>query len=190
MTRRSSFDLYNTSDFSSVGTPDHQHPTNYQAHLSSTGLPDLNMMFTSQDPFNLTYSNQNMGRQQYSNKSPSDQIGQDTASSPESMFGTSGSTANSYDSLEVQLFGPLPPYLLQGQQQMQDGSDPRQDMQMGAGGDITGRGGVSSGMQTQQFMSGSAGGMNLDGFFGDEWDDVFPTVRNFQHGHPEQKELF
>ncbi|KAL7268949.1 Gypsy retrotransposon integrase-like protein 1 [Rhizina undulata] len=171
MNRRSSYELYmNAGYISSIGPSDQQQqqPMSFQAQLSGNGLPDLNtMMFPSSDPYN--YANpQNMGQQQFKQEQD-----QDNTPSPESMFGRGN--GNPYDSLEVQLFGPLPPYLLQGQHH-QMGNE-------GTGGGMGGgpqnmntdgeTGSISSSIQGQNLMASVGGGnINLEGFFGDEWDEM------------------
>ena len=89
-----------------------------------------------------------------------------SSSSPESSLGapSSGGSSNPYDSLDVQLFGPLPHYLLQGQPQAPEGASPG-----AAGQDI--RMIPSSGTQPN-FMGVTSGANGLDGFFGDEWDEI------------------
>ncbi|KAG0639487.1 hypothetical protein HOY80DRAFT_886223 [Tuber brumale] len=89
-----------------------------------------------------------------------------SSSSPENRFDASGSggSSNPYDSLEVQLFGPLPQYLLQGQPQLPEGTCPDtagQDIRMIA----------SSGTQPN-FMGVTSGAIGLDGFFGDQWGEM------------------
>ncbi|RPA99700.1 hypothetical protein L873DRAFT_873847 [Choiromyces venosus 120613-1] len=169
VTRRGSYELYQTgSEFSSgVETPD--QTISFQSQLSGSGLPDLNsMMFQSPDPFSYNYSQITatqpttyVGRRQ----GASDKIKQNS-SSPESLFGASvsGGSSNPYDSLEVQLFGPLPPYLLQGQPQVPEGVTPDtagRDIQMIP----------SSGTQAN-FMGATSGTIGIDGFFGDQWDEM------------------
>lgn len=119
----------------------------------------------------------------------------DNASSPESIFGASGSQGNPYDSLEVQLFGPLPPYLLQGQPEpipaeaATEGSE-RPGMQpLGANGSNRA---MPNTMPGQSFMGNAAGAMNLDSFFGDEfpWDDLLLQQQPSFRLHQDVKEQF
>lgn len=108
------------------------------------------------------------------------------------MFSASGSQGNPYDSLEVQLFGPLPPYLLQGQPQPIPADEPvvgeRPMHQMGSSNDNRA---VPNGIPGQTLMSGGAGAMNLDSFFGDEyeWDDMLLQQSSFR-AHQDVKEQF
>ncbi|RPB15373.1 hypothetical protein P167DRAFT_551998 [Morchella conica CCBAS932] len=192
LNRRSSYEVFTTAETfpSTHSTPDPQ-PVSFQAHLSGSGLPDLNaLMFPSPDPFNYNYAH-TMGQQQYTK---TERMQQDSPSSPESMFGANGSQGNPYDSLEVQLFGPLPPYLLQGQPQSVSsdvpttgGERPTQHIEVGDSRPVP-----NSGIPGQAFMSGTAGGaMNLDSFFGDEyeWDDVLMQQSTYRV-QPDLKEQY
>lgn len=110
---------------------------------------------------------------------------QDNSSSPESIFGAGGSQGNPYDSLEVQLFGPLPPYLLQGQPEsipagrVVEGNE-RPGMQP-LGANSSNRPMLNS-MATQFMVGNAAGSMNLDNFFGEEyeWDDMLLPQSTFR----------
>lgn len=176
--------MYSSTEFPSAHTtPDPQQPLPFQAHLSSSGLPDLNaLMFPSPDPFNYNYAHP-LSQQQY----PKPERAQpENASSPESIFGASGSQGGPYDSLEVQLFGPLPPYLLQGQTEPVPaegavGVSERPNLQpLGANGNNRA---MPNSIPGQSFMSGTtAGAMNLDSFFGDEyeWDDMLLQQPSFR----------
>lgn len=84
-----------------------------QSFGSNDGFPDLSaMMFPSGDPF--AYPNQPMI--EFDNiKQESSAAMQHSPAAP--MFLPNGSRGPGiYDDLEGQLFGPLPPYLMQGQQ--------------------------------------------------------------------------
>lgn len=85
---------------------------NVSQSLSPDGFPDLSaMMFPSGDPF--AYPNQPMTEFDNSKQENiADMLG--TRAPPFVPNGISGS--GMYDDLEGQLFGPLPPYMMQGQQ--------------------------------------------------------------------------
>lgn len=167
--RRGSYELYHTSsDFSSgVETPDQIIP--FQSQLSGNGLLDLDsMMFQSPDPFGYNYSQIHAPHSTtyLERRQGAPAKIEHSSSSPESRFGASGSggSSNPYDSLEVQLFGPLPPYLLQGQPQAPEGTSPGaagQDVRM-----------ITSSSAQPNFMGVTSGTNGLDGFFGDEWDEI------------------
>lgn len=192
--RRGAYEVYTTTVFPPTqATPDTQQPLPFQAHLSGSGLPDLNaLMFPSPDTYNYAqalgqrqqqYPKQEYPKQEYP-KQP-DAMQQGNSSSPESIFGASGSQGNPYDSLEVQLFGPLPPYLLQGQAETiptgraTEGSDrPGIQPLVTNGNNRT----IPTSMTGQNFMVGNPGAMNLDSFFGEEyeWDDMLLPSSSFR----------
>lgn len=163
--RRDSYEPYPNSGFSSgVGTPDQQNMS-YQSQLSNFN----SMMYPSPESLNYNY------QQNIPSKTPasayleprqqSNRIDH-SPPSPEGMFGPpSNGNGNPYDSLEVHLFAPLPPHLLQGHPQIQNGtsSSMTQNIQI-----------PSSGGEENSFMGAGGGGgsINLDGFFGDEWDEI------------------
>jgi len=80
-------------------------------------LPDLTrMMFPSNDPF--AYPNQPMMEL---DNIQQDQKAQNPFMSPQNMYMSNGNNGP-YDNLEGQLFGPLPPYLTQGQAEVNIGN--------------------------------------------------------------------
>jgi len=106
---------------SSIGTPGstssrssyhaQQYPQNY---VPNRGLPDLSAaMFPSADPF--AYPNQPVV--EYENVKHEDfgTINAGTQGQP-IYVPTGAMNTNIYDDLEGQLFGPIPPYLMQGHQ--------------------------------------------------------------------------
>ncbi|KAE8451957.1 hypothetical protein EG329_002121 [Mollisiaceae sp. DMI_Dod_QoI] len=111
------------TDISAVGTPDSSSTNNslqqprfpmQQPQFGiNTAVPDLSaMMFPSADPF--AYPNQPMTA--FDNMKQ-ESIGLMNNSQMPHMFVPNGTpTGGRYDDLEGQLFGPLPPYLTQGQQ--------------------------------------------------------------------------
>ncbi|KAI9785062.1 MAG: hypothetical protein M1816_000532 [Peltula sp. TS41687] len=121
--RIGSHDAFTPSDLSAVQTPDSSPnsthvPQQHHAHFSMQQSPDLNsfpqlnaMMFPSTDPF--AYPNNPMiilEDQQHQKQGSSD------PAPDHFMFMHDQSAGGPYDKMEVQLFGPLPPYLMQGQQ--------------------------------------------------------------------------
>lgn len=164
LTRRSSYETPKT-DFTTNGVKQERNNTEhmsqqramYQAHLSGSGLPDLNsMMFSPPDMFSFPLMDPAV--QQYNQ--------QQKQSTPayQNMppFG---------NHLEGNVLGPIPPYLLQGSSQnMNDSSmdDPSDNVQN------ENSNGVQGGMMNGGFYPGSgrpAGPIVAD-FFGDGWDDT------------------
>jgi hypothetical protein len=116
-------DVLSPTDISFASTPNSSSATDPSAQQaefsipqsfgSSNNFPDLSaMMFPSGDPF--AYPNQPMT--EFDNIKQENMT--DVQNSPAAPLflpnGTSGSGI--YDDLEGQLFGPIPPYLMQGQQ--------------------------------------------------------------------------
>lgn len=131
----------------------------YQSHLSGSGLPDLNaMLFPSPDLFNFVPHHMDPAVQHYSKNNANNQL------NPSPMFLSNNGT-NPFGNLEGTILGPLPPYLLQGQQQQGDtimtGQDVSMDGQVGQG-DVPG----------QYFMGNGGGDAMVPDFFRDEWDDA------------------
>lgn len=165
-----------------VGTPDSGSTNNsiQQPHFPmqqsqfgiNTAVPDLSaMMFPSADPF--AYPNQPMAA--------FDNIKQDNISImsnsqiPPLFLSNSTPTPSSgrYDDLEGQLFGPLPPYLTQGQ--------PNYDLNphIGTVPGIIGGLGQDMNYHTGVTPSNEMAG-NFDGFFsgdGDEWSNNITDQR-------------
>ncbi|KAG9232522.1 fungal-specific transcription factor domain-containing protein [Amylocarpus encephaloides] len=122
--RHSFHEMMTPSDLSTVGTPDSSTTStsiprsNYphqQTFNINSALPDLSaMMFPSSDPF--TYP-QNQPMMEYDNVKQ-ENLGHFNPSPEPGMFIPNNAATGSgiYDDLEGQLFGPLPPYLSQGQQ--------------------------------------------------------------------------
>jgi hypothetical protein len=143
-----------------------------QPFSPNSGLPDLGaMMFPSGDPF--AYPNQPMT--EFDNIKQ-ENIGSMKSSRAPPMFLSNGTSGPGiYDDLEGQLFGPLPPYLLQGQQPF--------DMtgQMGAGSN------VMSSVFNPQEMSYPASAvpdvdLDFDGIFSgsgdrDDWNNTVTDQR-------------
>lgn len=110
--RQSFQELASPSDMSATRTPDSsstgnsiQQQYNLQQFGGNNALPDLSaMMFPSADPF--AYPNQPMME--------FDNIKQENPGMSQPNYLSSG-PGIPYDDLEGQLFGPIPPYLMQGQ---------------------------------------------------------------------------
>ncbi|KAI9717750.1 MAG: hypothetical protein M1812_004479 [Candelaria pacifica] len=133
-------------------------------------IPDLSAtMFPSADPF--AYPNQPMTslesgpykrspHQNYNALSPNN-----PNTSPMYFPGTGGS-GNGYDSLEVQLFGPLPSYLMQGQQgQLQPGNILNMPAQQAV---PSGMMGMADDIHSQQLRMASTPALNYNELFGGE----------------------
>ncbi|KAI5804462.1 fungal-specific transcription factor domain-containing protein [Geopyxis carbonaria] len=162
--RRSSYEYSLKTESGSHKPPTTQDPNTFQAHLSGSGLPDLNaMMFPSQDPFPYQPAPNGMGPTvSYcrAESSPSDL--------PSPVFAPGGVASNPFGSLEGNLLGPLPPYLLQGQQPMMHdgyGSGPASQRHQGA------TSGPEQGSMGQYLMGNGTEAM-LPDFFRDDWDEV------------------
>jgi len=145
---------------SSIGTPDstssrssyhaQQYPHNY---VHNNGLPDLSAtMFPSADPF--AYPNQ--PTMEYENVKREDFTNMNAGNHGQPIYVPGGAiNANVYDDLEGQLFGPIPPYLMQGQQPFD-----MAQVEM-------------SGMENLNYGAGitPTGEMNFDGIFsGEDWN--------------------
>jgi len=173
--RQSYQELVSPTDLSARGTPDSsstgksmQRPQYSLPQLGvNNGLPDLSaMMFPSADPF--AYPNQPM--MEFDNIKQ-ENIGNINSGprAPPMYLSNGASGAGVYDDLEGQLFGPIPPYLMQGQQQF----------------DVTGQldtgGGMMSGLPQEmnyQAGVGANGDVNFDGIFGDdEWSNIVADQR-------------
>lgn len=147
-----------TTDSSSPGIS--AQPLQYnltQQFGASNGLPDLSaMMFPSADPF--AYPNQPM--MEYDNIKQENIDNLLNSSQAPSFLSNETTAPGIYDDLEGQLFGPIPPYLMQGQPNF-DGSG-----QMDTGG--------IPGMNLEMnYGVPPNGDMNFDSIFlgdgGDEW---------------------
>ena len=182
--RQSSHDYTSPTEMSVVGTPDssstgshsmqQQYPANQQFGIGNA-IPDLNaMMFPSADPF--AYPNQPM--MEFDNiKRETMDMGTPSQGAAMYLQGNLGEQGI-YDNLEGQLFGPLPPYLAQGQQNFEYQA-----------AQIDGSGGSNMmgflGPQQGGFNPGGAGmipsnDMNFDGIFtgeGEEWGELMTDQR-------------
>lgn len=82
-----------------------------------------------------------------------------------------------YDSLEVQTFGPFPPYLMMGQQPMgmqaMDGSMAMNGSESSS--NLMSMGGDDLGWTQQQARTGGTPGVNLDEIFGENWGEGWMT---------------
>ena len=126
----------------------------YQAQLN-TGIPDLtSIMFP--DQFGYTTS---------------DNFKPDSSGDMSCPGFTQVASGNNYGSLEGSLLGPIPPYLLQGQQM--DGMN-------GMNNQGPQNGQNDQGSMSQYLMGSSGGEAMVPDFFRDEWDDVLmqQTFRN------------
>lgn len=155
--------------------------TTTQAFMGNTNMPDMGaMMFPSADPF--AYPNQAMAefdqRLQSQQQKPKVNAGlHDTSANrnsttlPDMFMNNGNENVNpSYDNLQGQLFGPLPPYLMQGQQMDARGLD-HNNMSL-----MIPRPGVSNAFGASQGVGGVVGnGMNFDDIFAssnDDWSSI------------------
>jgi hypothetical protein len=167
--RQSFHELVSPTELSAVGTPDssstgnsiQQQQYNLQQQFGvNNALPDLSaMMFPSADPF--AYPNQPM--MEFDNIKQ-ENIG---GSIPNGQHLPNNYTPGVYDDLEGQIFGPIPPYLMQGQPNFDVGS------QMD-----TGIPGVNPQQMNFQIGFTPNGEMNFDGIFsgdGDDWAQMMSS---------------
>lgn len=170
-------ELVSPTDISNAGTPDSsstgqsfQPPLNFQQpYLENSNLPDMGaMMFPSADPF--AYPNQPMiefDNQQQKNGMVNSYM--DGSSGPSNMFLSNGTAPqpNLYDNLEGQLFGPLPPYLMQNQSNIDMGN---MDMNM-----ISGMTPQDINRQRGTFTPTAGQGLNFEDIFAgtnEEWGNM------------------
>lgn len=180
--RQSFQELMSPADLSSTGTPDsttaanslQQSPFPQQPFHINTAIPDLNaMMFPSADPF--AYPNQPL--MEFDNVKQ-ENVGMRNGPQGQRMYLSNGVNGpGPYDDLEGQLFGPLPPYLMQGQ--------PNYDLQ----GQMDPSSSMMSGLTPQEMMyqpgviaNGEMTG-NFDGIFsgdGDEWGSMLTSDQRYR----------
>lgn len=121
---RQSFNEYMSPNVSAVGTPDsgrssqnlqpQHYPQPQQFGSIGSTLPDLSaMMFPSEDPF--AYPNQAMMEFDNFKREPMEMMSGSPAAGHMFIQHNNPAGQGFYDDLEGQLFGPLPPYLAQGQ---------------------------------------------------------------------------
>jgi hypothetical protein len=180
---RHSFHELMSPALSSTGTPEsttaanslQQSPFQLQQpfHIN-TAIPDLNaMMFPSADPF--AYPNQALI--EFDNVKQ-ENVGAGHASQGQRMYLSNGVNGPGlYDDLEGQLFGPLPPYLMQGQ--------PNYDLQ----GQMDTSNSMMGGLNPQEMLyqtgvtgNGETAG-NFDGIFsgdGDEWGSMLTSDQRYR----------
>jgi hypothetical protein len=173
--RQSFHELMSPADLSSNGTPDSTTAANslqqspyslQQPYNISNAIPDLNaIMFPSADPF--AYPNQPL--MEFDNVKQED-VGVPNEAQGQRLYLPNGANGPGlYDDLEGQLFGPLPPYLMQRQ--------PNYNLP----GQMDATNSMMSGLNPQEMMYQSgvtAGGEmagNFDGIFsgdGDDWSNI------------------
>jgi hypothetical protein len=170
--RQSFHDLISPASLSAGGTPESAstgnrvHGSQYSVpqFASNNGLPELSaMMFPSADPF--AYPSQPM--MEFENIKQENLGGINSGSHASPMFLSNGNNRHGmYDDLEGQLFGPIPPYLMQGQQPF--------DMpgQMDLGNSMM----LGMNPPDMNYHTGmTPGEINFDGIFsgdGEEWSNV------------------
>ncbi|KAL3419637.1 fungal specific transcription factor [Phlyctema vagabunda] len=163
-----------STDMSACGTPDSSSSNSFSQPQSqfgmpqtfsgsNNGLPDLTaMMFPSSDPF--AYPNQPM--MEFDSAKHDGMNVMDGAQRSNPVYVSHGPAGPVvYDDLEGQLFGPLPPYLMQGQQNYETPMDTSNTMMGGMNpNDMSGMMGAG--------VPPNGGDMNFGGIFsgeGDEW---------------------
>lgn len=166
--KQSFHELISPADLSATGTPDSSSTSNsmqqqqYNLHqhvgINNT-IPDLSaMMFPSTDPF--AYPNQPMMK--------FDNIKEENVGNmPQPHYTSNGAQPGMYDDLEGQLFGPIPPYLMQGQ--------PNFDL---SGQTASGISGLNP--QEMNYQTTPNGDTNFEGLFsgdGDEWTNMLGDQR-------------
>lgn len=183
--RQASFEAYtpSTSDHTGSKTPDSissggltfssAGPPNFsfQPTFGGSGLPDMSaMMFPSTDPFAyptqpMTFLENRQTSKQESSYSPP------SVDTPHMYTTTPTSNSTPYDSLEVQTFGPLPPYLMMSQQPMgmQAMGEPMDISGIEPSGNMISMRSDEAGWAQQQARTGGTPGVNLDEIFGEDW---------------------
>ncbi|MCJ1261011.1 hypothetical protein MMC22_000875 [Lobaria immixta] len=135
--------------------------------LSSNGFPDLSaMMFPSADPF--AYPNQPMTTLE----SRSFIKSEDCFDANMYDLTNTSIAGGPYDNPDAQIYGQLPPYLMQGQQPgsgLQNASPPLDMNFMGPDSNILAMNDGSDGWTGQQARTGGAQRMNVDQIFGENW---------------------
>lgn len=136
--------------------------------LSSNGFPDFSArMFPSADPF--AYPNQSMTTLESHNFIKSEDC------LDANMYNTSNplTAEGQYDNLDVQIYGQLPPYLMQGHQLdtgLQNASPPLDMNYVGHDPNILAMNDGGDGWAGPQARTQ---GMNLDQIFGENWTSGF-----------------
>jgi len=140
----------------------------------NTAIPDLNaIMFPSADPF--AYPNQPLME---FDQVKQENVGMSNGPQGQRMYLSNGANGPGlYDDLEGQLFGPLPPYLMQGQ--------PNYDLQ----GQIDPSNSMMGGLNAQEMIyqpgvtaNGEMTG-SFDGIFsgdGDEWGSILTSDQRYR----------
>lgn len=163
-----------SSDTTGMQSPDSQSNGRLESRVlvqqpyNANGLPDFTtMMFPSEDPFAYpTQPTMTLEDQQYTRSTPFFNTG-----NSENIYNlTAASSEAPYDSSVVQLFGSLPPYMLQSQQYGTgpQSMGPRMESNEpdGEAGMIAMNGGIGGWPPQQQ---AKIPGVNLDDIFGEEW---------------------
>jgi len=177
---RGSQDSYSPSDPQDVGLQTSNSPNNslqssaeqpaysMQNAFFGQGVPDLSaMMFPSADPF--AYPKQPMTTLENGHF-----IKQENPMDP-SILDLPGPTTTGapYDNYDAQIYGQMPPYLMQGQASgFLPGSDSPMGMTSGdPGTPSTATPGLDGGhwLPNQQQRSANASGMGFDQLFGEDW---------------------
>lgn len=135
--------------------------------LSRNGFPDLSaMMFPSADPF--AYPNQPITTLESRNLIKSE----DCFDANMYEAANTSIAGGLYDSLDAQIYGQLPPYLMQGQQPgtgLQNASPPLDMNYVGPDLHALAMDDGGNGWTGQQAVTGGTQGINIDHLFGENW---------------------
>ena len=155
--------------FSTAGPPNF----GFQPTFGGSGLPDLSaMMFPSTDPF--AYPTQPMTFLENRQTTKRDNSYSPRSVNNAQMYGTTANNSSTpYDSLEVQSFGPFPPYLMMGQQAvgMEAMGSPMGMDGAEASGNMMSMSGEDAGWAQEQARTGGNPGVNLEEIFGEGWGE-------------------
>jgi len=189
--RRDSQQIHMPTDTVDMSTPDSagssipssatQPQFGFPSNFDDADLPDLSaMMFPSADPF--AYPNQPMTTLENRHYKQENPPFTPPPAQTDRLFvyhdsTTPNTAAHPYDSLEVQLFGPLPPYMMQGPHPSMGlsgvGGAPMDIgggmMAMGGEGIAGGGGGAGGGWPQRHVKTGGTPGINMEDIFGEDW---------------------
>lgn len=175
--RRSSHDMYSPTGTSSKGidTPDSgssnlphsatQSTFGLPLNMANNAFPDVSaMMFPSADPF--AYPNQPLSILENNQFTKQENPFNPDMCSPVA----NSSPGHASKNLDAQIFGPLPPYLMQGLQPGMGIQNMNMPVDMGGLGSGMAMNSDEDQWAQQQARTGGMSGMNLDQIFGEDWN--------------------